>query len=249
MGVVVPLPVAMVMRMRMGVAVGMGVFVLRMPVVVVVMAVMVVMAAAAIGAVVVMGMSLGMCVSVRMSVVVVPVVIVPVVAVSVATLVGAALGPERAHDLASARAEAPDHLKQHVVVADIDRVLVDLGRDVPVADMPGDLRQPDRIAGRHLDQPLRRGLDLDEPAVFELHGIAVIQNRGAVQIEQEFEPAFRNQGDAAAMARLMVEREGVGDAVGLHGGAAENGSGADHQGLSGEAGRVARRSFGSRYTS
>ncbi len=114
-------------------------------------------------------------------------------------------------------------------MADIEGALADLGRNVAVADMPGDLHQPHGIVRGDLDQPLRRGLDPDQPPVFQLHCVAVVEHRGAVEIEQEFQPALCLEGDAPPVAGFVVEGQGVGDALGLHGGAAKDGSGAEHR--------------------
>ncbi len=150
--------------------------------------------------------------------------------VGVTVIIGAALGLERTLDHAHGTALATDHLGQHMVVLDIDGVRRDLRRCVPVADMPGDAHQPQRVLGPHFEQALHSGPDQDQAAVFELHGIAVIQNRRLVEIEQNLAPAIALQRDAAAIAVLMVERQGLNDLVLLDRGLADDGGGAQHDG-------------------
>lgn len=164
---------------------------------------------------VVMRLGMGMRVSVPM--------IVPAI-----VLVGAALRLERARDGRGRAALAADHLGEHVVIFDIDRVRRDLRRRVPVADMPGDPHQPERIFRPHLEQALRRCPHLDEPPVLELHGVPIVERRRLVQIEQEREPALPRERKAPPLSALMVEQDGVHDALRFHGGLADDGGGAEH---------------------
>lgn len=154
------------------------------------------------------------------------------IAVVVAAIVpvGAPLGLERAHDRRRRAALAADHLGEHVVVLDVDRVARDLGRGVPVADVPGDPHQPERVLGPHFEQALRRRPDLDEAPVLELHGIAVIERGRLVEIEQEGEPALPRERKAPALPALMVEHDGVDDALRSNGRLADDGGGAEHEG-------------------
>lgn len=162
---------------------------------------------------------------VRVIVAVRPMVVMPVV---VPALVGAALGAERTLDLPRRRAEPTHHLEEHVIEPDMKHVRADLGRHVPVAEVPADLHQPERVVGPDLDQPLGRGAHLDEPAILQLHGVAVVERGRPVEIEQERETALSRHDDPPAMARLMVEQERVRHAVGLYGGTADDGGGAQH---------------------
>ena len=118
--------------------------------------VMVVMAAAGmamIGPAVIVAMVVMRVIVAPMAVVIVPAIV----------LVGAALGLEGARRRGRRAALAAHHFGEHMVVLDIDRVRRDLGRRMPVADVPGDPQEPQRVFGPDFKQPLRRGLDLDEP--------------------------------------------------------------------------------------
>lgn len=150
--------------------------------------------------------------------------------VGVTVIIGAALRLERTFDHAHGAALATDHLGEDVVVLDIDGVRRDLRGRVPVADMPGDAHQPQRVLGPHFEQALRSGPDQDQAAVFEFHGIAIVQNRRFVEIEQDLAPAIAFQRDAAAIAVLVVERQGLDDLVLLDRGLADDGGGAQHDG-------------------
>ena len=161
-------------------------------------------------------------------VVVMPVAVAVAVVVPAIVLVGAALRLEGAHHDGGRAALAAHHLGQHVVVLDVDRVRRHLGGGVPVADVVGHLQEPQGVLGAHLQQALGRGLHLHEAAVLELHGIAVVQHRGLVEIEQEIEAGIAFERDAASVAALVIEGDGVGNPVRFHGGFAEDRGGAEH---------------------
>ncbi len=162
-------------------------------------------------------------------VVAVVVVVMPVaVVVPAIVLVGAALRLEGAHHDGGRAALAAHHLGQNVVVLDVDRVRRHLGGGVPVADVVGHLQEPQGVLGAHLQQALGRGLHLHEAAVLELHGVAIVQHRGLVEVEQEIEAGIAFQRDTAAVAALVIEGDGVGNPVRLHGGFAEDRGGAEH---------------------
>ena len=207
----------------------------RVVVTVMVMIVGVVVPAAA-GAMIVV-VRMGMPVIVRMSMpvvvpmaimVAVPVIMAMAMRVIVPARIGALLGPERPLDPGRGRAEAAYHLGEHVVVRDVERIRRDLGRDVPIAEMPADPHQPQRVLRADLEERLGRGPDGDEPAVLELHGVAVVQHPGLLEVEQEGEPAIRLHGNPATVPGLVVERDGVGDSVRLHGRTSDDGGGAQH---------------------
>jgi hypothetical protein len=52
------------------------------------------------------------------------------------TPISAALGIKRGLDDTHSRSESPDHTNNHMIVADQEAVLENLGRDVPIAQMP-----------------------------------------------------------------------------------------------------------------
>ena len=84
---------------------------------------------------------------------------------------------------------------------------------MPVADMPGEREEVERILGADLDKALGRGLHLDEPAALQPDGIAVVEHIGSVEVEEEAVPPSALSSDAAAMAVAMVEGDHIDDAV------------------------------------
>jgi hypothetical protein len=222
-------PVAVVVSAGGPVGVGVGmvmVMVMRM----VIVRVLLVPVAMHVMGVIVMGVIvMGMIVMgmiVRVPVIVV-VRVVPVVMAAI-VLVGAAFRLEGPHHRNGRAALAAHHLGEHVIVLDIERVGGDFGRRVSVADMIGNPEEPQRVFGPDLQEPLRRGLHLDQPAVLELHRIAVGQDGGPVEVEQEIQAVIALQRHPAAVTALVVQGDGIDDAVGLDGRFADDGSGAQH---------------------
>ena len=80
----------------------------------------------------------------------------------------------------------------------------------------------------HLQQRFGRRLHLDELAILEPKGVAVVDGGLHVEIEMDLGAAPRPEHAVAPVARRMVERERVDDAVGLHGGLADDGGDAGH---------------------
>src|ERR1700740_3409730 len=68
--------------------------------------------------------------------------------------IGAAFGIERRLDLDNARAQALHHRFDHVIPADAQALRHDLGRQMTVAEMPGDPDQMMRVASLDFDQRL-----------------------------------------------------------------------------------------------
>jgi hypothetical protein len=126
------------------------------------------------------------------------------VAMVVAVGVGAALRLERPGDRGGDAALAAGQFGQHMVLLDVDRVRRDFGRGVPVADVPGEPHQPERVLRADFEQALRGGAHLDQPAVVEPEGVAVGERLRPFEIDQELEPARPGENGAAALARFMV---------------------------------------------
>ncbi len=143
--------------------------------------------------------------------------------------VGAALRVERRHDRGHGCAEAADHLLDDVVAADAQPVAEQLGRQVAVAEVPGDAQQIGRIGGRDLDKRLKRGADGDDAPVLQDQPVAVAQRHRLRQVEQELEPAGGGHRHAAAVALVIVEHHMVGRFAGPLAGGNDLGR-ADHRG-------------------
>ena len=83
------------------------------------------------------------------------------------------------------------------------------GRQVAIAEVPGDARQRGGVGGADFGERLRRGDDLDDAAVLELQSVAGAQHHRFRQIEQEAEAAHAGHGDAAAIALVVIEHHRI----------------------------------------
>src|SRR5215831_8148763 len=134
---------------------------------------------------------------------------VAVAGIMIVLAVGAAFGIERRADLAHLRAQAFQHVDDDMIVADQDAALVDLRRQVAVAEMPGETREGGGAAAAHFDQVLLGGAHLDEAALLQPEAVAAVQHDGLDEIEQEVEAAIAQHAQAAAVAVVEQKRDGV----------------------------------------
>jgi len=121
-----------------------------------------------------------------------------------------ALGIERRLDLDDARAEPLHHRLDDVIPADAQAFWHDLGRQMTVAEMPGNPDQMQRIGTPDLDQRLGGRDHLDQPSVFQHQGVATAQRDGVFQIEQEFQPARPRHRHPPPVPVVEIEHDGIG---------------------------------------
>lgn len=143
--------------------------------------------------------------------------------------IGATFGIERRLDLDKAAAEAPDHVGDDVVAPDAQSARRDLGRQMAVAEMPGDAHQMLGIRPPDLDQWFGGCDHFHQPAVFQHQGIATAQRHGLLEIEQEGEPTGALHGEASTVAVVETEHHRIGRLTGPPG--AEYLHCADHSAL------------------
>ena len=103
-----------------------------------------------------------------------------------ATGIGAAFGIERRLDLDDARPQSLHHRFDDMIAADAQALGHDLGRQMAVAEMPGDPDQMMRIGTADFEQRLRRRHHLDQPAIVEHQRVAAAQRDRVFEIEQKF---------------------------------------------------------------
>ncbi len=141
---------------------------------------------------------------------VVVVVVVVAVAMRRRADIGAAFRIERRFDRDDCAAEAARHLLDHGIAADAQALSHQFGRQVAIAEVPGDARQRGGVGGADFGERFGRGDDFDDAAVLQLQPVAGAQHHRFGQIEQEAEPAHAGHGDAAAVALVIIEHHRVG---------------------------------------
>jgi hypothetical protein len=123
--------------------------------------------------------------------------------------IGAAFGIERRFERDHAGAETLGHRLDNGIAANSQRFPRYFGRQVTVAEMPGDASERERVGGPDLRQRFGRGDHLDHTSVLEPQPVAAAQHRRLDKIEQEFEPADAGHGDASAIALVEVEHHTI----------------------------------------
>lgn len=124
--------------------------------------------------------------------------------------IGAAFRIERRLDFDDASAKPQDHFGDDVIAADAQTARRDLGRQVAVAEMPGDPHQMLWIRAADLEQRFGGGDNLDQPAILQHQGVAPAECHGLVEIEQKREPAGPLHGKAPPVPIVEPEHDAVG---------------------------------------
>ncbi|HKD77764.1 MAG TPA: hypothetical protein VKB76_19825, partial [Ktedonobacterales bacterium] len=138
------------------------------------------------------------------------IVIMPMVVLMSAARIGAAFGIERRLDLDHARPQPLHHRLDHVIPADAQALRHDLGRQMAVAEMPGDADQMMRIGALDLDQRLGCGHHLDQPSILQHQRVTTAKSNGVFQVEQEFQSARPSHRHPPPVAVVEIQHHGVG---------------------------------------
>lgn len=153
---------------------------------------------------------------------------VVVVTVIVPAIVDAALRLKRAIDRACRAPLSAHQFRQHRIVMDVNGVGRNFGERVTSAEMPGEAHEAQGVLGLHFEKRLRSGLHLDETPVLESKGVAVIDRRVHIEIDDKARSvAPREVGMTLAAARV-VEGHRIDDAIRLDGRFADDCRGAGH---------------------
>ena len=86
----------------------------------------------------------------------------------------------------------------------------DLGRQMPVAEMPGDPDQMMRVGATDFDQRLRGCDHFNQPPVLQHQRIATAQRYRIFEVEQEFEPAGADHRHPPPVPIVEIEHDGIG---------------------------------------
>jgi len=90
--------------------------------------------------------------------------------VMVAITIGAALRLERGLHVAKLRSEAMEHVLNDMIGPNAKSIVANFSRQMPVSQMPGKAHELIGVVVSDLDDGLRSGLNLQQPAVFKLQG-------------------------------------------------------------------------------
>jgi hypothetical protein len=123
--------------------------------------------------------------------------------------VGAAFGVKRGLNRAHGAAKALHHILDDVIMPNAQLSPRDLHRQVPVAQMPRESQQVLGVFRLDFGEGFGCADNLHEAAVLEFDGVARAQRDRLDQIEQETGAAHTLHGDAAAVAVVEIEHDGI----------------------------------------
>jgi hypothetical protein len=133
--------------------------------------------------------------------------------VMVAITVSATFRLERRLQLYKLRSEAMKHLLDHMVGPNAKNLVANLSRQMPVSQMPGKAHELIGILVPDFDNRLRSGPHLEQSSVVKLQGVPIGHRNRFRKIEKDILALIRGQANAAAMARVEIERERAGRAL------------------------------------
>src|SRR5438128_1971460 len=90
---------------------------------------------------------------------------------------------------------------------DTKNLVSNFGRQMPVAQMPGETHKLIGIFMPDFDNVFGSGLDSEPPPILELQAVSVGHRNRLRKIEQDIFALIRGETNAAAMARVKVEGE------------------------------------------
>jgi hypothetical protein len=128
--------------------------------------------------------------------------------------ISAAFRIERRFDLDHCGAETPRHVFDHMVAANAQTFLQKLGRQVAIAQVPGDAHQRGGVGASNFRQILRCCDHFDDPSVLQRQAVASAQHHRFRQVEKEGEAAHAGHRNASAIAVFVIENDRVGGFAG-----------------------------------
>jgi hypothetical protein len=126
-----------------------------------------------------------------------------------AVAISATLGLERSLHFRELRAEAVEHLLDHMVGPNAENLVPNFSRQMPVSEVPSQARKLVGISVPNFDNILRSSLNHQPPPIFKLQTISISHRNRLRKIEKDIFAFVRSQANAAAMARVKIESEGA----------------------------------------
>jgi hypothetical protein len=121
--------------------------------------------------------------------------------------VSAAFGVEGSLHPYKIRFEAMEHILDHMVRPNAKNLVSDFGGQMPISQMPRKAHELIGVFMSDFDNTLRSGFDLQQPAIIKLQAIAIGHRNRLQKIEKDIFALIRSQANAAAMARVKIERD------------------------------------------
>jgi hypothetical protein len=127
--------------------------------------------------------------------------------------VGAAFGLKRGLHMEQLRPEALEHGLDHMIGPYAKYMVPNLGRQMPVAEVPREAREMPGIRMPDLNHGLRGRSYPQPPSVFELQPVFIGHGNGLRKIEEDFFPLVGREANAPAMTLREIESQDSGGLV------------------------------------
>lgn len=124
--------------------------------------------------------------------------------------VRAALWLKRHLHLQEPRAEPTEHVLDHAVGPNPERVVSNFSGQMSISQMPGKSHELCVIRMPHLYDKLRSGPDLQQLPIFKLQCISIGHRHRSGKIDEDVFALIAGQANAASMARVEIESDRAG---------------------------------------
>jgi len=121
--------------------------------------------------------------------------------------ISATLGLERGLHFRELRAEAVEHMLDHMVGPNAENLVPNFSRQMPISEVPSEAHKLVGISVPDFDNRLRSSLNQQPPPVFKLQTISVSHRNRFRKVEKDIFAFVRSQPNAAAMTRVKIESE------------------------------------------
>jgi hypothetical protein len=138
----------------------------------------------------------------------VPAVIVAVM-VPVVSGISTTLGLKTGLHSCEFRAEAAEHVFDHMVWPNAENLIPNFRRQMSVSEVPSQAHQLVGIFVPDFDNMLRSGPNHQPPPIFKLQTISISHRNGFRKVEKDIFTLVRRKANPAAMARVKIESEGA----------------------------------------
>lgn len=129
--------------------------------------------------------------------------IVAVVVMAAMGVIGAAHRLESGFNRRDRGAKPFQHGTDDVIALDEDTLLVDLGRQMAIAEVPGEFGKMQAVAPGNLEQLFLGGNDLDQIAVLQPQLVAIRKQHGFLEVQHDHLAIVEMQQLAAQMAQIV----------------------------------------------
>jgi hypothetical protein len=127
-----------------------------------------------------------------------------------APAVSAAFRLERSLHLHKVRSEPIEHSLNYMIGPNAKDLISNFSRQMPISEMPGNTHELIGVRVPDFDNRLRGGLNLQQPSILELQGISIGHGHRFRKVEKDIFAVIRCEANAAAMARVEIERDNAG---------------------------------------